>query len=195
MFRGVWGIGTRVVVKQLLTSNTNMPPQMMKSFLNEANLWFSLRHPHIISMLGACHTSRPPFMICEEAGNGNLSYFLHDPTNAPRTWKLLHQAALGLEYLHRSRIVHGDLKCNNILVANDGSVKFADFGFAYVRSYSMSLQSKDDDCTSGRSGACRWRAPECFGGNPPSLKSDVFSFCYVHSGGSHARSAVGMISE
>ena len=36
----------------------------------------------------------------------------------------------GMEFIHKSNIIHGDLKCNNILVAKDGIIKITDFGLA-----------------------------------------------------------------
>ncbi|TYZ68907.1 hypothetical protein PybrP1_006556, partial [[Pythium] brassicae (nom. inval.)] len=55
----------------------------------------------------------------ERAANGNLADYLFSEKNRRKTWKLLHDAANGLRALHHRRILHNDLKCNNILaVAN-----------------------------------------------------------------------------
>jgi serine/threonine protein kinase len=91
-------------------------------------------------------------------------------------WRKLHEAALGLEYLHQNDIVHGDLKCNQILVTGEGVAKLTDFGFSFVLS-----ESKPQ----GSGGATRWRAPECLGykGQMPTFESDIYSFgmCVVEA--------------
>ncbi|OWZ03249.1 Serine/threonine protein kinase [Phytophthora megakarya] len=74
--------------------------------------------------------------------------------------------------LHENKVVHGDLKCNNILVDGD-TAKICDFGFSYVRERSdMSLQAQTKQI--------RWKAPEALMALDqnlnPRFASDVFSF-------------------
>ncbi|RLN46196.1 hypothetical protein BBJ28_00013509 [Nothophytophthora sp. Chile5] len=97
----------------------------------EFNFWHQLNHPNVMKMLGASHVSLPPFVVCEEAGEGDLRSFLHrSDDNHKRLWLLLQQAALGLDYIHTKRMVHRDLKLSNILVGADGQAKLADFGLS-----------------------------------------------------------------
>ncbi|KAL3664460.1 hypothetical protein V7S43_010780 [Phytophthora oleae] len=89
-------------------------------------------------------------------------------------WQKLRQSALGLQYLHQHSIVHGDLKCDNILVAADGTAKLTDFGLSTIRRYVDKEQEQSTN--SSVVGAQRWKAPECLAGAPPSFESDVYSF-------------------
>lgn len=68
-------------------------------FLKEVDIWSSLQHPHIVSFFGACHVGNP-FFVCELASNGCLSDYLDRKENREKKWKCLHEAALGLCYLH-----------------------------------------------------------------------------------------------
>ncbi|KAG7376470.1 Leucine-rich repeat serine/threonine-protein kinase 2 [Phytophthora pseudosyringae] len=89
-------------------------------------------------------------------------------------WQKLRQSALGLQYLHQHSIVHGDLKCDNILVADDGKAKLTDFGLSTIRRYVDSEQEQNTNTSVV--GAQRWKAPECLAGALPSFESDVYSF-------------------
>ncbi|KAG2834806.1 hypothetical protein PC112_g5922 [Phytophthora cactorum] len=86
------------------------------------------------------------------------------------------ESTLGLQFLHQNNIVHGDLKCNQILVSEGLSAKLTDFGMSFV-----SLESRP----ATTSGAVRWKAPELLTneGCTPTFASDIYSFgmCVVEA--------------
>ncbi|RLN49204.1 hypothetical protein BBJ28_00014780 [Nothophytophthora sp. Chile5] len=172
--RGVWGMGTKVVVKCLRIEESVVTEQMQRKIEAEITIWHQLNHPNVIKMFGASHVSVPPFILCEDATNGNLCSFLaRSAANKRQMWRLLYQAALGLDYIHKKRVVHGDLKLNNILVGADGLAKLSDFGLSSVRT--SSTLSKPSAEGVKASGGLRWRAPECLK-RRPTFASDVYSF-------------------
>lgn len=62
-----------------------------------------------------------------------MDYLCRHNYDRVKTWEKMHEAALGLLYLHQTHhVVHGDLKCNNILVSDDDKAKIADFGLSFV---------------------------------------------------------------
>lgn len=82
--------------------------------------------------------------------------------------------------------MHGDLKCNNIVIGGDDKAKICDFGFSYIRSQSVGLSAKAQTDT------VRWKAPECLmpmgesdadAAHNPRFASDVYSFgmCIVEA--------------
>jgi serine/threonine protein kinase len=81
-------------------------------FEREADICFGLNHPHVVRLCGACHVG-VPFFLCEYATNGTLVEQLR--TNPEQLWRLLFEAALGVQNLHARNIVHSDLKGNNIV--------------------------------------------------------------------------------
>lgn len=99
---------------------------------DEVRLWQQLRHPNVMKMYGACDVGpNLQFFVCEYASNGSLiEHVQFASTKRPAMWKLLHEAALGLEYLHERGIVHGDLRCGNILISSDGLAKLSNFGLS-----------------------------------------------------------------
>ncbi|RLN90386.1 hypothetical protein BBJ28_00016331 [Nothophytophthora sp. Chile5] len=176
--RGTWrkgatrGKGAKVVIKCLLVDEEDAK----QSFLKETEVWRQLDHPHVIKLYGACHVGTPAFFVCEDAIHGSFGeYFEQDKSHL---WRLFYEAALGLGFLHAEKVVHGDLKCNNLLVGGDDKAKICDFGFSYIRSQSVGMSAKN------QTDAIRWKAPECLmpaheDPNPqfnPRFASDVYSF-------------------
>ncbi|KAE8899316.1 hypothetical protein PF005_g6923 [Phytophthora fragariae] len=173
VYRGRWR-SEKVVIKcvDVVTANDE------RDFSREARVWLRAQHPNVVRFIGACHLTRPCFFVCEEATNGNLVDFLNKNKERREvlTWRLLHGAALGLQFLHQNKIIHGDLKCNQILVSDDFTAKLTDFGMSFV-----SLESRPATTT----GAVRWKAPELLSnkGTAPTFASDVYSFgmCVVEA--------------
>lgn len=146
-------------------------------FMREADIWFKLGHPNVVRLFGACHVGQP-FFVCEYAPHGSLDkYLLKHPDEI---WQKLHEAALGLLYLHERGIVHCDFKCNNIVVGSDYKAKVTDFGL------SSAASASGDDTNGGHiTGAWNWLAPELLleQSKQPTRESDVFSFamCIVEA--------------
>jgi hypothetical protein len=148
--RGTWD-RAEVVIKRMLMDDD----KARESFFKEVEVWEKLDNPHVVKLYGACHVASPAFFVCEDCKNGNfVDFFEKDKT---QRWRLLFEAALGLFYLHKEKVVHGDLKCNNILVGTDGKAKIGDFGFSYIRKQSIGLSAK------AQTDSIRWKAPECLG--------------------------------
>ena len=55
---------------------------------------------------------------------------------------LMWQIMCGLDFLHSHRIVHRDIKPQNILLSNDGTLKLADFGLARIYDFNVLLTSE-----------------------------------------------------
>ncbi|POM80749.1 Serine/threonine protein Kinase [Phytophthora palmivora] len=73
-------------------------------FCREADIWFGLSHPHVVRLFGACHIVKP-FFVCEPPTCGTLDNYLRQ--HPDELWIKLHEAALGVQYLHARDVVHG----------------------------------------------------------------------------------------
>ncbi|KAL3663586.1 Armadillo repeat-containing protein 3 [Phytophthora oleae] len=172
VYRGKWGLGTTIIVKRFNVEDKVVSERAQRKIESEINIWYRLNHPHVIKMYGASHVSSPPFIVCEDATNGDLSDFLaRSDDNFCQMWQLLYQAALGLEYIHSMDVVHGDLKLYNIFVASNGQAKLSDFGLSALRTCATLSKTSGES----QSGGLRWRAPECLK-KRPTFESDVYSF-------------------
>ncbi|GAB9468555.1 Serine/threonine-protein phosphatase 6 regulatory ankyrin repeat subunit [Globisporangium polare] len=138
-------------------------------FMHELRVWHPLNHPHVIKLFGACHVGKRYF-VCEFAGNGTLSQYLARDKNEVKLWQKLYEVALGLQYLHEQNIVHNDLKCDNILITDEGKAKITDFGLSCIPN---SAEVKVDQ---KRQGAQQWKSPEYLRGERLTLASDIYGF-------------------
>lgn len=138
--------------------------------------WRLANHPNVVSFQGASHAASPPYLVRNYTAYGNLTSYLtalRSRTNGvpdsnskmlSLTWQLLYMASRGIIYLHEQRqIVHGGLRCNNILVNKKGHAVIADYGLyaiaCEVRSRSMTDHFVKQDADVEE--IIRWQAPEC----------------------------------
>lgn len=145
----------------------------VKLLAYQIDLWFMLNHPHILRLFGACHVEQPVLCVCEHAVYENIAVFLSKSENKQFVWMVLYQTALGLYYLHSQRIVHGDIRCENIVVGIDGKIKLCNFGFSYRRQGSSLLYA----CAQQKE--IRWMTPERISGDDmgrPLFESDIYDF-------------------
>ncbi|PON93373.1 Serine/threonine protein kinase [Trema orientale] len=159
------------------------------AFTQEVAVWHKLDHPNVTKFIGATMGSSElriqtengqigmPNSVCcvvvEYLAGGALKSFLIKNRRRKLAFKVVHQLALdlarGLSYLHSQKIVHRDVKTENMLLDKTRTVKIADFGVARVEA------SNPNDMT-GETGTLGYMAPEVLNGNPYNRKCDVYSF-------------------
>ncbi|KAJ4917786.1 G-type lectin S-receptor-like serine/threonine-protein kinase [Raphanus sativus] len=154
-----------------------------EEFINEVASMSRTSHVNIVSLLGFCYERNKRAIIYEFMPNGSLDKFISERMSAKMDWEKLYDIALGisrgLEYLHNrcvSRIVHFDIKPQNILMDKDLCPKIADFGLAKLCKNKESIISMLD-----ARGTAGYIAPEVFSKNfgAVSYKSDVYSYGMV----------------
>lgn len=103
-----------------------------KLLADQAGIWSALDHPNVQSIFGVCFFGlMQTGLVSPWMEHGNLSEFLqHFPDE--RRLTLLKQASSGLQYLHETEIVHGNLKCTNVLISDDRVALLADFGWSML---------------------------------------------------------------
>ncbi|WZY96923.1 hypothetical protein YC2023_069252 [Brassica napus] len=186
---GKGGFGT-VYKGKLLDGNQDVAVKILKEskgngeeFINEVASMSRTSHVNIVSLLGFCYEGNKRAIIYEFMPNGSLDKFISEHMSTKMDWEKLYNIALGisrgLEYLHNrcvSRIVHFDIKPQNILTDKDLCPKISDFGLAKLCKNKESIISMLD-----ARGTAGYIAPEVFSKNfgVVSHKSDVYSYGMV----------------
>ncbi|XP_027729566.1 serine/threonine-protein kinase 36 isoform X3 [Vombatus ursinus] len=107
----------------------------LRNLQREIEIMRGLRHPNIVQMLDSFETDKEVVVVTDYA-EGELFQILEDDGKLPedQVQAIAAQLVSALYYLHSHRILHRDMKPQNILLAKDGGIKLCDFGFARAMS-------------------------------------------------------------
>src|SRR6266849_2631385 len=146
-------LNTQAAIKVLLEQ---MKDQDFQSFLKEAQMVAALKHPHILRVLEFGLDNATPFLIMEYASRGTLRQCHPQGTTVPlpTVVSYVKQVAAALQYAHDQKIVHRDVKPENMLVREQGHIVLSDFGTAIVAHKTQSLNTHD------AMGTASYMAPE-----------------------------------
>ncbi|WCJ23798.1 G-type lectin S-receptor-like serine/threonine-protein kinase LECRK1 [Euphorbia peplus] len=163
-----------VAVKQL----DKMIEQGEKEFLTEVQIIGITHHRNLVRLLGFCNERNHRLLVYELMKNGTLSNFLFgEGENEKPSWDKREEIVLGIArgmlYLHEecdSKIIHCDIKPQNVLLDKNFTAKISDFGLS-------KLLMKDQTRTSTNvRGTMGYMAPEWLKNVPITSKVDVYSF-------------------
>ncbi|CAL5064059.1 unnamed protein product [Urochloa decumbens] len=154
--------------------------QAKREFLTEITVIASIRHVNLVRLRGFCAEGSRRLLVYEYMNRGSLDRSLFGRTGPVLEWgermEVALGAARGLAYLHTGcdqKIVHCDVKPENILLADGGQVKIADFGLAKLMSPEQSALFTTMRGTRG------YLAPEWLSNAAISDRADVYSFGMV----------------
>ncbi|XP_050672453.1 aurora kinase B-like [Leptidea sinapis] len=125
--------GILVAIKALLKSQIQQS-KCERQVLREIEIQSHLKHPHILRLLTWFHDQNRIYLVLEFAAGGELYKQI---TNAPNhrltesvAARYIYQVADAVEYCHKHHVIHRDIKPENILLAMNGDLKLADFGWS-----------------------------------------------------------------
>lgn len=168
--------GRVVAVKRLYENNFKRAEQ----FINEVEILTRLRHQNLVTLFGCTsRRSQELLLVYEYIPNGTVADHLHGKRaksgllSWPVRLKIAVETADALAYLHKSDIIHRDVKTNNLLLDNDFHVKVADFGLSRLFPNNVTHVSTAPQGTPG------YVDPEYYQCYQLTEKSDVYSFGVV----------------
>lgn len=133
--------------------------KVKKKLYTEVDIHRSLKHKNIVEFKGVFQDENYVYILLELCPNGTVFDMLkkHNPFNEAQAALIVKQLLEALKYLHERRIIHRDLKLQNLLIDAEGNMKLADFG--------LSAQLKDEnDKKMTMCGTPSYLSPEVIGG-------------------------------
>ncbi len=114
------------VVAQHMVSN----PVLLKRFEQEYNAAKQLNHPNIVRAIEYGVTGSTPYLVMEYVNGDSLGQKINRDGKLPEkdAIRLIAQVAQGLHRAHKEKLIHRDVKPDNILVTPDGQAKLTDLG-------------------------------------------------------------------
>ena len=158
--------GVRVALK--MPHQFNVTASMLDAFQREARLVARLEHPNILPLKDASFIEGR-FVIASKLGEQTLAERLKKRVSLETSLNLIDQMISAVAYAHENKIIHCDIKPENMILLPDGRLQLTDFGIAKVAQRTIVRTM----IASG-SGTVGYMAPEQAMGRP-SARSDVFA--------------------
>ncbi|XP_051533791.1 serine/threonine-protein kinase MARK2-like isoform X4 [Myxocyprinus asiaticus] len=148
--------GKEVAVK--IIDKTQLNSSSLQKLFREVMIMKLLNHPNIVKLFEVIETEKTLYLVMEYASGGEVFDYLvaHGRMKEKEARAKFRQIVSAVQYCHQKRIVHRDLKAENLLLDADMNIKIADFGF----SNEFTLGNKLDTFC----GSPPYAAPELFQG-------------------------------
>jgi serine/threonine protein kinase len=152
-------LGTLAAIKVL---HTQLSEDTMSDFRNEARTIARLQHPHIVRVLEFGIEGKTPFLVMDYASNGTLRQLHPRGSVLPLATVVSYvkQIADALQYAHEEKLIHRDVKPENMLIGRRNEILLSDFGIALV------AQSSRYQSTQEVIGTVAYMSPEQIQGKP-----------------------------
>ncbi len=163
----------RFVALKIMPSNISLNAGFMERYMREAHAVAQLSHPNIVSIYEIAREENIFFLAMEYVPGPNLFHFLYQ--SKPKLIEVLDiiaSLADALAYAHDRKIIHRDLKLNNVIMKNGTMPVLIDFGLAKV------LESDGQTGltrTGELIGSPSYMAPERLSGGKVDYRSDICS--------------------
>ena len=138
------------------------------SIISERNLLSKLKHPFIVNMHFAFQDFSKLYLVMDLLSGGDLRYHIAKKKTftEQETKFFIANLILSLEYIHNQKIIHRDVKPENLVLDSNGYVRLTDFGVAKIN---------ESDNSSETSGTPGYMAPEVILVQNHSYTADFFA--------------------
>jgi serine/threonine-protein kinase len=160
----------RLVALKTINSNLVDRPDLLERFYQEAQSAGKLQHPNIVTVFELGQEKATPFIAMEYLDGESLEKTILRQADLPLALKVgfIVRICQALEYAHKNRVVHRDIKPGNIMVNSEGVVKVVDFGIARLVDFSRTH-------TNMMIGTPSYMAPELFRKKKADERTDIWA--------------------
>ncbi|XP_078675682.1 serine/threonine-protein kinase MARK2-like isoform X18 [Branchiostoma floridae x Branchiostoma belcheri] len=122
--------GKEVAIK--IIDKTQLNPSSLQKLFREVRIMKMLNHPNIVKLFEVIETEKTLYLVMEYASGGEVFDYLvaHGRMKEKEARAKFRQIVSAVQYCHQKRVVHRDLKAENLLLDSDMNIKIADFGFS-----------------------------------------------------------------
>lgn len=134
----------RIVAYKILPSNLKENPEAVQNFLKEARAAAGLNHKNIVTIYDIEEEAGEYVIVMEFVEGVTLKKKIMEVKRFPLKDAIIiiNQICDALDYAHKNKIIHRDIKPNNIMLTKENTVKILDFGLAKILEDVMSLQTR-----------------------------------------------------
>ncbi|XP_071789388.1 MAP/microtubule affinity-regulating kinase 3-like isoform X6 [Asterias amurensis] len=122
--------GKEVAIK--IIDKTQLNPSSLQKVYREVRIMKLVDHPNIVKLFEVIETEKTLYLVMEFASGGEVFDYLvaHGRMKEKEARAKFRQIVSAVQYCHQKRVVHRDLKAENLLLDKDLNIKIADFGFS-----------------------------------------------------------------
>ncbi len=163
-------LNREVAIKVLRGELSNDPVNLIR-FQREANAASGISHPNIVEIYDVGEEDGKHFIVMEVVRGKTLKQLIQQrgSIEIDEALVIMKQIVDGLSEAHKHNIIHRDIKPQNILMKDDGTVKIADFGIARAQDATQLTQMDSV------MGSVHYMAPETARGESSTSQSDIYS--------------------
>lgn len=165
----------REVAIKILKADMANDPVSLERFSREANASTKISHPNIVDIYDVGEDGNKHYIVMEYIKGYTLKQLIRRRGAIPpreAVW-MIKQLSQALLEAHKNGLIHRDIKSQNVLIKDDGTIKLADFGIAILNN-SIQITSKDSVL-----GSVHYLAPELAKGSSATMQSDIYSLGIV----------------
>ena len=161
----------RKVAVKVLRGDLSNDDKFIRRFEREALSVSKLSHPNIVEVYDVGEENEQHYIVMEYIDGKTLKQLLYKrkTLTTEEVIDIMTQLTDAIAHAHESYIIHRDIKPQNIMILDDGSIKVTDFGIAIAMNATQLTQ------TNSVMGSVHYIPPEQANGKSATVKSDIYS--------------------